>query len=158
MKSASVADIRRELKQLTAAELITLTDLLARYNNDNKAYLSYLLFDAHNKAAYIDEIKAEVKQEFSVFTAQSNLYFSKKTLRKVLRQINRYAKYTGDSAVLVDLLLFFCESLRQSGLPYYNSPVLVNLYAQTHKKAGKTIEALHSDLQNDYRSVWESLS
>lgn len=150
MKSASVAEIRRELKQISATELQKITELLAKYSNDNKAYLSYLLYEAHDKAEYVQSVKKEIDAELAVFNAGSNLYFSKKTLRKILRQINKYAKYTGDKTVLAGLLIYFCKQLNATQFPYHKSQVLLNLYNRTVFNAARAVSSLHEDLQADY--------
>ncbi len=157
MKSASVADIRREVKQLSAIELQKITELLAKYSNDNKAYLSYLLYEAHDKASYIQNVKDELREGFSGFTAESNLYFSKKTLRKLLRQLNKYAKYTGDKAVLCELLIYYCELLNESKMPFRKSQVLLNLYNRIISNLEKACSGLHEDLQADYLRQIEAL-
>ena len=157
MKSASVAEIRRELKQLSATELQKITELLAKYSNDNKAYLSYLLYEAHDKSAYVERVKEELDEGFLIITAESNLYYSKKTLRKLLRQLNKYAKYTGDKAVLCELLIYFCQKLVDSNLPFEKSQVLSNLYERQLLNINKAISALHEDLQSDYLQQLQSL-
>lgn len=157
MKSASVADIRREVKQLSAIELQKITELLAKYSNDNKAYLTYLLYEAHDRATYIQNVKDELREGFANFSAESNLYFSKKTLRKLLRQVTKYAKYTGDKAVLCELLIYYCELLNESKMPFRKSQVLLNLYNRIIATIEKACTSLHEDLQADYFIQIEAL-
>ena len=80
----------------------------------------------------------------------SNLYFAKKSIRKVLRISNRHIRFTGPKQVEVELLLYFCELLFDSGLPLKKNKALFNLYNNQLKKAEKTVHALHEDIQFEY--------
>jgi hypothetical protein len=51
MKSTTLNDIKKEINQLSARELAELFLLLAKFKKENKEYLSYLLFESHNKRA-----------------------------------------------------------------------------------------------------------
>ena len=88
MKAASVNEIKQELKELTPAQLTELCLRLARFKKENKELLTYLLFEAHNLPAYINSIKQQMDEDFSQVNT-SNLYFAKKTLRKILRIANK---------------------------------------------------------------------
>jgi hypothetical protein len=78
------------------------------------------------------------------------LYFVKKTLRKILRNINKHIRYTGSSQVTIELLIYFCKSIQESGIPIQKNPVIANLYKGQVQKINKTLLSLHEDLQYDY--------
>jgi hypothetical protein len=158
MKVATLSEVKKELNQLEASQLIELCVSLAKYKKDNKEFLDYLLFEAHNKQGFIINIKAEVDVHFATIHSNNNLNNVKKSLRKILRIIAKYCKYINDKAVTAELHIYFCDSLKASSIPYYKNQVLVNLYAQQLKKINTLVSALHEDLQYDYNEAIERLS
>ncbi len=149
MKSATVFEIKDELQQLPPGKLVELCLRLVKFKKENKELLTYLLFEAHDLDAYIGMVKKETEEEFALINS-SNLYFAKKSLRKILRNINKYIRYTGSKQAEIELLLFYCTTLQNSGIPFKKSPALVNLYEGQLKKIRKSIDTLHEDLQYDY--------
>ena len=127
MKSATVFEIKDELLQLPPARLVDLCLRLVKFKKENKELLTYLLFEAHDIDAYIELVKTETAEAFTEINS-SNLYFAKKTIRKILRNINKYIRYTGSKQAEIELLLFYCKTLKESGIPFQKSPALVNLY------------------------------
>src|SRR4051794_26804423 len=94
MNTASANDLKEELKTLKPAQLAELCLRLARFKKENKELLTYLLFEAHNEEGYIAGIKKEIDELFSEINL-SHLYYAKKSLRKIVRIINKYARYSG---------------------------------------------------------------
>ncbi len=158
MKSAPLGEVRKELQLLQAAELADLCVALARYKKENKEYLDYLLFRAQNKDTFIQEIKAEVDGQFAELGRQSNLYYAKKSLRKILRGISRYSRYINTNSASAELYIYFCLKLKQSGIPFRKSQILINLYEQQLKKINTLVSALHEDLQQDYANDLEEIA
>jgi len=158
MKTASLSDLKKELQLLPAADLAEICLSLARYKKDNKEYLTYLLLESYDKTGFVKDIRNEITEAFTELGPASNLYHAKKTLRKVLRQITRYARYVNDKAVTTELLIHFCRLMNSSKLPFHQSQQLINLYQQQLKKTAKLIEGLHEDLQNDYRNDYSELA
>lgn len=156
MKSATVFEIKDELQQLPPGKLVELCLRLVKFKKENKELLTYLLFEAHDTGAYIGLIKTETLDEFSGINS-SNLYFAKKSLRKILRNINKYIRYTGSKEAEIELLLFYCKTLKESGIPFQKSQALANLYDGQLKKIRKAIDTLHEDLQYDYNRELESI-
>ncbi|MCD6067167.1 MAG: hypothetical protein K0S33_1993 [Bacteroidetes bacterium] len=150
MKAASLNDVKKELQSLDPKELAEICVALARYKKDNKEYLDFLLFEAHNTQAYITRLKEQIDEDFILMRGQGNLYYTKKSLRKVLRYINKYCKYMGEKTATIDLLIYFCVKLKRSGIPFYDSKLIVNMYEQQLKKIHTLISSLHEDLQMDY--------
>ncbi len=149
MKAASINDIKQELTNLSPAKLLELCVRLAKYKKDNKELLNYLLFEENDEQAYINNVKTEMEEAFAGIN-QSNLYFAKKSLRKILRNTSKHIRYTASKQAEVELLLHFCKTLQQSTIPVKNSMALVNLYQFQLKKLAKLISTLHEDLQYDY--------
>ena len=81
----------------------------------------------------------------------SNLYLAKKSIRKILRTINKYIRYSGSKETEVELRIHYCRTLVDSGIPFRKSQVLLNLYNNQLKKIETAVASLHEDLQYDYR-------
>jgi hypothetical protein len=156
MKAASINDIKQELTNIPPARLLELCVRLAKYKKDNKELLNYLLFEANDEQAYISNVKNEMEAEFKLINT-SNLYFAKKSLRKILRNTAKHIRYTASKQAEVELLLHFCKTLRHSSIPIKNSQLLINLYQTQIKKVAKIIATLHEDLQYDYLKELDKL-
>ncbi|MFT3934934.1 MAG: hypothetical protein QM726_15015 [Chitinophagaceae bacterium] len=149
MKAASINDIKNELSELSQSKLATLCLQLAKYKKDNKEFLTYLLFEAGDLQSYIASVKAMMDEHFAAINV-SQLYFAKKSLRKILRIAGKHIRYTSSKQAEADLLIYYCQQLKASGIAYQNSTVLVNLYNAQIKKINAAIAGFHEDLQYDY--------
>ncbi len=149
MKLASVSDIKQTLENLTHKELLEMCTRLVKYKKDNKELLNYLLYQSGDEDGFIEEIKEMVNEEFTTVN-RFNLYFAKKTIRKILKTVNKHIKYSGSKETEVQLLLHFCTTLDDSGISYKKNTALNNLYLSQLKKIEKVISTLHEDLQYDY--------
>jgi hypothetical protein len=157
MTPASISDIKKELQTLEPKQLAELCMFLAKYKKDNKEYLCYLLFDAHDKESAVKSIKEEIDIQFTQIN-HINLHVVKKSLRKILRITNKYIKYIGSKQYEAELLIHFCEKIKQSRIPIQKSVVLQNLYNAQLKKINTAISSLHEDLQYDYHNELEALA
>ncbi len=158
MKSPSLSEVKKELQALDGQTLVELCLSLAKYKKETKDYLGYLLFESHDKAGFIRGVKEELDQEFSELRNQENLYYVKKGLRRILRQLNRYVKYLGDKGSSADLNIYFCLLLKESGIPFHKNKLIVNLYQQQLKKIAALIASLHEDLRGDYQPDLDKIS
>jgi len=150
MKAASINELKIELSNTDPEQLAALCLRLAKFKKENKELLSYLLFEAFDEQAYVANIKTEIQQQFAEINT-SSLYFVKKSLRKILRLLNKYIRYTGDAETEVKLLLFFCTTLKRSGIAFENNLVIKNMYQNQLKKISKAVEGMHEDLQYEYK-------
>jgi len=157
LKISSLSELKKELQLLSAEELVMMCVALAKYKKDNKEYLDYLLFSAHSKAGFVAEIKLELDHHFMNIDIQSNLYFIKKTFRKLLRLVNKYCKYLNDKSSALELHIYYCNKIRDSGVPFLKSQMITNLYEQELKKINILLMGLHEDLRADYTSEIEDL-
>jgi hypothetical protein len=149
MRIASVNEIKQELNTLKPSEVKELCLRLARYKKENKELLTYLLFEAHNEQEYIESVRHEVDDIFNTLP-NSNLHLTRKTLRRILRSLNKYGRHTGSSQSQIELLLHFCQKLKHSGIPIHKSAALENLYFAQLKKIKTLLETIHEDLRFDY--------
>jgi hypothetical protein len=157
VKTASIRELKEELGRLNGAEVTSLCLRLARFKKENKELLTYLLFEAGNEEDFITGIKSETTEAFKAINS-SNIYLAKKSIRKILRTINKYIRYTASVQVEVELLLHFCFSLKHSGIPFQNSTALDNLFRNQLNKISKSLDTLHEDLQFDYRRQLTGIS
>ncbi len=156
MKAASLHEIKKELEHLTPKEVFDLCIRLAKYKKENKELLNYLLFEAHDEAKYIENIKKEVDVQFEDVNT-SQVFFAKKTIRKILRNVNKHIKYSGQKQTEVELLIYFCKKMKQCPIPFKKYLILLNLYERQITKIEKALVTLHEDLQFDYRKDFEDL-
>lgn len=157
MNTASVHDIKKELNTLDAEALVDLCMRLVKYKKENKELLSYLLFEAHNEQAYIASVKESVDEFFTTLPSRNNLYLVKKTLRKILRVVNKQIKYSGIKETEVDLRIYFCMKIKEAMVPLTAGTVLYNLYQQQLKKIYAALDKMPEDLQADYQRDVEKL-
>lgn len=148
MRTATVHEIKKELSTLSPGELIELCLRLAKYKKDNKELLTFLLFEAHDTEGYMESVRLDINENMDALS--SNVYLLKKGLRKILRTTNKYIRYAASKEVEVELLLYFCQQVKDRKLPLSKSTQLANLYEQQLKKIQKAISGLHEDLQYDY--------
>ncbi len=156
MKAATVHEIKQELSGTRPAALAELCLRLARFKKENKELLTYLLFEAHDEAGYIAGIKLVADEQFKEINL-SHLYFVKKSLRKILRTINKHLRYMGSKQAEAELLIYFCKSINESDIALEKSQVISNIYNNQVKKLTAVIKTLHEDLQYDYRKDLELL-
>lgn len=156
MRIASVNEIKQELNALKPADVKDLCLRLARYKKENKELLTYLLFEAHDEQQYIENVKHEVDEIFDTLP-NSNLHLTKKTLRRILRSLNKYGRHTGSTQSQIEMLLHFCQKLKQSKIQVHKSAALENLYFQQLKKINKLLDSIHEDLRFDYTRQLKAL-
>lgn len=156
MKAASIKELRTALESLSEEELQHVIHRFARFRKENKELLTYILFDAQDEPQYIADIKAYMDEEFENVHA-SNPYYAKKTIRKILRQANRFTNYSEADQTTVEVLLYFLEKMRDLKINIKKTQVLVNMYQSQIKKINKLVDKMHEDLQFDYRKQIKSL-
>lgn len=137
---------------MSQAEVNELVLRLARFKKENKELLAYLLYNAADEDGFILEVKQELDAEFAQVN-KSNLYQAKKTIRKILRLINKYCRYSNQKTTEVELRIYFCLELEALNIGFRRSQVLLNLYTNQVKKIKSVIATLHEDLQFDYAAT-----
>jgi len=144
MKAASIAEIKKELARLEQGELLDACLRLARFKKDNKELLTYLLFLCHDEKGFANSLCREIDEQFSL-TPNAH----KKTLRKMIRWMNKCMRFTKVKDTEIQVRLHFCRSLRSSETPIKKSKVVVNMYNGQLKKVRAVIAKLHEDIQRE---------
>jgi|AntAceMinimDraft_11_1070367.scaffolds.fasta_scaffold12563_4 hypothetical protein len=156
MKAATVVQIKKELQHRNPEELLGICLRLSKFKKENKELLTYLLFESDYEAGYIEGLKNEIDQEFASINTNSYFYI-KKSVRKILRNVKKYIRYSGNKETEVELLLYFCKKLKESKPAIYRNTTLLNLYERQLQFVEKRIGLLHADLQYDYGLLLEEL-
>ena len=156
MKASTINELKQELINTPASTLVDLCLRLARFKKENKELLTYLLFEAHDTSSYIRSVKEEIALQFTEIN-KSNVYYVKKTIRKILRTARKYIRYSGLAIVEVEVLIYFCESMRDLNIPINKNPVLQNIYQNQIKNIHKALKGTHEDLQYDYQRAVSKL-
>src|SRR5688572_16023322 len=136
MHTASIDDIKEELKKLPPKKVLDLTLRLARFKKENKELLTYLLFESHDEAGYIQSLKIDIDERFGEIDP-SPVSVAKKQYRRILRGINRQIKYVGSKAAAVELLLYFCIKLKSQETVM--NPKLKTIFLQQLVKVEKNL-------------------
>ena len=156
METAALSEIKNELKTLSPILLQELCLRLAKYKKENKELLNYLLFEAVNEQTFIQNVKNEIDDQFKQLNRHS-FYLAKKTLRKVLKTTDKYIKFSGLKETEIELLIYFCQKMKNSGLNLRSSRVVLNMYQRRVERIRKVLSMMHEDLQFDYEEAVENL-
>ncbi len=156
MKAVSVVTIRKELKHKSNEDLAELCLRLSRFKKENKELLTYLLFEADDENGYIQTVKQEIDIQFENINTDSYFYI-KKSVRKILRLIKKFSRYSLKKETEVDLLLHFCQKMNDLTPSIERNVTLMNIYDRQIASIKKLVTTLHEDLQYDYNLELEDL-
>lgn len=156
MKGASIAELRKELKQRSREELFEYCLTLARYKVESKELLTYLVFESDDENSYIESVKSYIDIEFETINTASYHYI-KKSVRKILRQVKRYIRYSKQKETETSILIHFCECLADLEPNIFENTVLTNMYNKQKEMATKAMYKLHEDLQYDYKLILQEM-
>ncbi len=152
MLSATVTQLKNELKHLEKGELMELCLRLAKFKKENKELLSYLLFEADDEAHFVDTIKEDITADFNSINS-SSAYLIKKSSRRILKDVKKYIRYSKKVETEIELLMHFCRELGKFSYAMRQSVVLGNMYRTQVKQVEKCLTKVHEDLQYDYHDA-----
>ena len=156
MKAASVVQLRKEIEHLDNEKLKQLCLRLARFKLENKELLTYLLFEAEDELGYVQRIKSQLDILFLDINTQHYFYI-KKSVRKILRRIRKYARYSNQPETEIELLLYFCSKMHEITPSIFKNKTLSKIYNRQLESALKKTVKLHDDLQFEYKLQIEEL-
>jgi len=156
MKTATVSQLKKELENQSQVELLELCLHLSKFKKENKELLTYLLYESDDEAGYIEGIKAEVDALFEQINTSSYFYI-KKSVRKILRLVKKYIRYSKNKETEVELLLHFCKVLQEMKPSMSRNVSLQNIFNRQILLIRKTVATLHEDLQYDYKQELETI-
>lgn len=149
MEATSTRKIKEELGNHSSQELLQIVLRLANFKKENKELLTYLLFQADDESEYVQEVKLEMDEQFASINT-SSYYFMKKSIRRILRNIKKYSRYSGKKETEVELLIYFCRKMKNLMPPMEKNKTLQNLYHRQTDLIRKNLPKFHEDLQHDY--------
>ena len=156
MQAATIKILKDELKERTPDQLVEYCIHLARFKKENKELLTYLLFEANDEEGYKRVVEETMDEMFGAIN-RSSYYFMRKGVRKILRETKKFIRYSKKKETEVQLLIFFCEKLKNLQPDYTRSTVLLNLFDRQVSLIRKRIKELHPDLQYDYGKALDDL-
>ena len=156
MKAATVIQLRKELETLDEDYLRELCLRLARFKIENKELLTYLLFESEDEDFYVNGIKDQVDKLFEEINKKSYFYI-KKSVRKILRLLKKYARYSNSKETEVELLIYYCYKLKTLKPSISNNLTLTKIFLKQIENIEKKIIKLHEDLQFDFRERLKQL-
>lgn len=156
MKAATVIQLRKELETLDEDYLRELCLRLARFKIENKELLTYLLFESEDEDFYVDGIKDQVDKLFEEINKKSYFYI-KKSVRKILRLLKKYCRYSNSKETEVELLIYYCYKLKTLKPSISNNLTLTKIFLKQIENIEKKIIKLHEDLQFDFRERLKQL-
>lgn len=154
MKTSSLIDIKKDLEKRNPNEVLAFCLRLAKFKKENKELLGFLIFEADDLPGYIENVKQETDDLFLEIN-KINIYFIKKSIRKILRNLNKHIRFTLSKQVEAELLIHFCNCIRKYSIPVNKSRQLINLYEAQLKKIEEALSSLHPDLQYDLNKQLE---
>ena len=155
MKFEKLTDIKKELSYKNIQELTDICLRLAKFKKENKELLNYLLFDSADPIRYAENVKLFLENDFK--NLQKNYYYSSKSLRKILKVMNRYIKYTASKTIELDLMIWFCTNfIKYADTRTSHKPLQAILIRQLDK-IKMSIPKMHEDLQFDYQIEFDEL-
>ena len=156
MKAVTVHQLKKELLTSTHDELIELCLRLSKFKKENKELLTYLLFESTDESGYIESVKNEIDMQFAAINTNSYFYI-KKSVRKILRLIKKFSRYSLKKETEVELLLYFCQKLQELKPTIKKNTTLMNIYARQVFAIKKIVGTLHDDLKYDYQIQIDAL-
>lgn len=156
MKIASLSELKKEIKHLDEDELRAILERMAKFSKENKELMNYLLFESDFESNYVEKIKENVNQQFEELNVRE-LRYLKKGLQRMVRDLKKWIKYSGNKQTEIEVLIHFCQQIRLRKIRISRYPVLINLYNRQVKAVEKAIASLDEDLQYDYRPDFEEI-
>ena len=150
MKAVTVNQLKKELITIPQNELVELCLRLSKFKKENKELLTYLLFESTDESGYTESVKKEIDVQFDAINTNSFFYI-KKSVRKILRLIKKFSRYSLKKETEVELLIHFCHKLKDFKPSITKNVTLMNLYERQLVSIIKIVATLHEDLQYDYQ-------
>lgn len=145
MKAATISQLKKELVKLDQDELLDVCVRLAKFKVESKELLTYLLMRADDEIGYANDLCNEIDQ---LLDTPGRIH--KKTLRKVVRWMDKSLRFSGNKETELQVRIHFCRRIKQKRISFGTCRVSANMYATQLKKIDKVIDKVHPDLQFDY--------
>lgn len=152
MKTEKLSVLKKELNSRSPKELAEICLRLAKLKTENKEMLDYLLNSSDDPMLYAATIKKEMDDSFQLLS--DHYYHATKSLRKILRLVTKYRRFTASKEGETELLLYFMSRYLERVDHKTRHKPLQNMLTRVQERLMKLIPALHEDLQFDYTSEY----
>lgn len=149
LETPKLSEIKKALPHYTQQELIEFVLRLARLKVENKELLCYLLFEAEDEVKFVQKIKVKISAEFKSINT-SSYYLVRKSVRKQLKEVKKYIRFSKKQSTEIELLLYFLSEMLQLKPSILKDKRLMNIYQRSLKTVDQKISGVHEDLQYDY--------
>jgi hypothetical protein len=151
----SLASLKKELSGLERADLISICARLARHKKENKELLAYLLLDADDPILYAEKIKPLLDEPFDA-PFYSSWAFAKR-LRKSLRIIAKYQRFTGSARGEAELLIYFLQKFQSDWRHQLHHATIQKIVFRSFDKIEKLIYKVDEDYRFDFEEPLQGL-
>ena len=152
MKAATISQLKKGLVKLDHDDLLDVCLRMAKFKVESKELLTYLLTKADDEVAYAGELCDEIDAHLN-----TPGQIHKKTLRKVVRWMDKSLRFSGNKETELQVRIHFCRRIKDRKISFGNCRVSANMYATQLKKIDKAIDKVHPDLQFDYTQQMSGL-
>lgn len=149
MRSATVHTLKKELSERSKEDLVAICLRLAKFKKENKELLTYLLFEVESESQYVESVKAEVASQLKTINT-SSYYWLRKGIRKTLKDVKKFIRYSQRKETEVELLMNFCVQVYNLSPVVKRDKVVESIVERQLVMVRNKIDALHEDLQFDY--------
>ena len=151
----SLASLKKELSGLERSELISICARLARHKKENKELLAYLLLDADDPMLYAEKIKPSLDEPFDA-PFYSTWAFAKR-LRKALRLISKYQRFTSNARGEAELLIYFLQPFQNDWRGQLRHTAIQKIVLRCIDKIEKLIHKIDEDYRADFEDPLQAL-
>lgn len=143
-----LSDLKKELLELSKPELIQLCLRVAKLKRENKELLAYLIYDVDDPLFYAQKLKPEIKEVFN--QPFQHAYYLTKSIRKAMRLITKYYRFTSNKQGETELLIYLVEEFHQSWRYEYRYQALGKIIFRCLEKAQSNLKKIEEDFKADF--------
>lgn len=143
-----LSDLKKELLELSKPELIQLCLRVAKLKRENKELLAYLIYDVDDPLFYAQKLKPEIKEVFN--QPFQHPYYLTKSIRKAMRLITKYYRFTSNKQGETELLIYLVEEFHQTWRYEYRYQALGKVIFRCLEKAQSNLNKIAEDFKADF--------
>jgi hypothetical protein len=151
-----LSDLKKELLELSKPELIQLCLRVAKLKRENKELLAYLIFDSDDPLFYAQKLKPEIKEVFE--QPFQHAYYLTKSIRKAMRLITKYYRFTSNKQGETELLIYLVEEFYLSWRNEYRYQALGKVIYRCLEKAQSNLKKIDEDFRADFENPINELA
>lgn len=150
-----LSDIKKELSGLDKAELILLCIRMAKLKKENKEFLSFLISDSDDPQYYAEKLKPELDAVWQ--EPFRSVWALNKSLRKSLRLISKYRRFTAHLRGELELMIYFQQGFFEHWKHGFNNRRFESMSDQNLRKIHKLLSQIDEEFRADYQPQIDDL-